>query len=83
MSHDHCDCVEGLKEHVAWLRGRLAEQDARGLRLAGKVERLWGAAMAVVTGSDVPHILSGREPTVNRDDLRRLREEVIAEDISP
>ena len=40
MSHDHCDCVEGLEEHIAWQRDRLAEQDARGLRLAEEVERL-------------------------------------------
>ena len=42
MSHDHCDCVEGLEEHVACLRDRLAEQDARGLRLAGENELLRG-----------------------------------------
>jgi hypothetical protein len=40
VSHDHCDCVEGLEEHIAWQRDRLAEQDARGLRLAGENERL-------------------------------------------
>jgi len=39
MSHDHCDCVEGLYANIVWLRERLAEQDARGLRLAGEIER--------------------------------------------
>jgi hypothetical protein len=40
VSHDHCDCVEGLEEHIAWQRDRLAEQDARGLRLAAEADRL-------------------------------------------
>ena len=52
MSHDHCDCVEGLEEHIARLQQQLAEQDARGLRLAGENERLRGAFISTMQRAD-------------------------------
>jgi len=81
MSHDHCDCVEGLEEHVAWLRGRLAEQDARGLRLAGENERL----REELTYVRKRHFCDDHQDIhdASRALADRSTEGVIAEDISP
>jgi cell division protein FtsB len=90
MSHDHCDCVEGLEEHIAWQRDRGAEQDARGLRLAGEVDdlrqellverelRRWFAAKAREHGFDDTLAKAERlreELDISRVDAEEYREE--------
>ena len=82
MSHDHCRCVEELEVHIAWLRDRLAEQDARGLRLAGEVERLREALTDIAWVQGFVTYDEARDCA--RQAIRAYREEeVVAEDISP
>ena len=57
---------------AGWADDR-AGLERRELALRARYDELVEAARMLCIGADVPHILSGREPSVDRDDLARLR----------
>jgi len=83
------DEVEHLREENARLQEQLAEQDARGLRLAEEVEKLRDALNRA--GDRLAQVQPGVTepwafdivPKAEREIADALAEEVIAEDISP